>query len=63
MDTQNREEEEEEEWEDDMTSVIEGLLTSEDGVSVGQTLANVAKALENQNKILIKIITHLSNKQ
>jgi hypothetical protein len=61
MDTQIREEEEEE-WEDDMTSVIEGLLTSEDGVSVGQTLANVAKALENQNKILIKIITHLSNK-
>lgn len=61
METQHIEEEEEE-WEDDMTSVIEGLLTSEDGVSVGQTLANVAKALENQNKILIKIITHLSNK-
>lgn len=62
MDPQNREEEEEEWDEEDMASVIEGLLTSEDGMSVGQALANVAKALENQNKILIKIITHLSNK-
>jgi len=61
-------EEDEEDWEGeeeegDMLGVVEGLFTSEDGVPVGQSLANVAKALENQNKILIKIITHLSNKQ
>lgn len=68
-------EEEEEEDEDymeemDMGSMLAPFLTTEEGdnictalVTIGEQLTGLNKHMENQNKILIKIMTQLTKKE
>lgn len=60
-------EEDPEEDEEDLGDLEMGnpfvdLLVSSDGVTVGDSFAEIAKHLETQNKILIKILTALVKK-
>lgn len=55
-------EEDEEEEELEMGNPFVDLLVSSDGVTVGDSFAEIAKHLETQNKILIKILTALVKK-
>jgi hypothetical protein len=69
------EDEDEEEDDDymegmDMGSMFAPFLTTEDGdnvctalVTVGNNLESIHRTLENQNKILIKILSQLSKKE
>jgi len=69
------EEEEEEEDEDymeemDIGSMLAPFLTTEDGdnictalVTIGEQLTGLNKQMENQNKILIKMLSQLSKKE
>ena len=46
----------------DFPSLLMNLLASEEGETVGQSMSKIALALETQNKILIKIVSHLAKK-
>jgi len=46
----------------DFPGLLMNLLASEEGETVGQSMSKIALALETQNKILIKIVSHLSKK-
>ena len=47
----------------DLGSVLEPFLATEDGQTVCTALVTISKHLENQNKILIKILSQLSKKE
>ena len=60
------EEEEEDEEEDfefeegmDLGAVLEPFLATEDGQTIATALVSISKHMENQNKILIKILSHM----
>jgi hypothetical protein len=53
----------EEEMGFDLGSVLEPFLATEDGQTVCTALVTISKHLENQNKILIKILSQLSKKE
>ena len=75
VDMEDPEDDEEEEDEDymeemDMGSMLAPFLTTEDGdnictalVTIGEQLSGLNKHMENQNKILIKIMTQLTKKE
>jgi hypothetical protein len=46
----------------DFPGLLMNLLASEEGETVGQSMSKIALALETQNKILIKIVSHLAKK-
>jgi hypothetical protein len=46
----------------DLGAVLEPFLATEDGQTVCTALVTISKHLENQNKILIKILSQLSKK-
>jgi len=46
----------------DFPGLLMNLLVSEEGETVGQSMSKIALALETQNKILIKIVSHLAKK-
>jgi len=46
----------------DFPGLLMNLLASEEGETVGQSMSKIASALETQNKILIKIVSHLAKK-
>ena len=46
----------------DFPGMLMNLLASEEGETVGQSMSKIALALETQNKILIKIVSHLAKK-
>ena len=46
----------------DFPGLLMNLLASEEGETVGQSRSKIALALETQNKILIKIVSHLAKK-
>jgi len=46
----------------DFPGLLMNLLASEEGETVGQSISKIALALETQNKILIKIVSHLAKK-
>ena len=46
----------------DLGAVLEPFLATEDGQTICTALVTISKHLENQNKILIKILTQLSKK-
>jgi hypothetical protein len=50
---------EEEDEEMDFGGFLANLLVSEEGESVGVTLAKIAQHMEMQNKLLVKLVTHL----
>jgi hypothetical protein len=52
----------EEEMGFDLGAVLEPFLATEDGQTVCTALVTISKHLENQNKILIKILSQLSKK-
>lgn len=71
-DPEDDEEEEDEDYmeEMDMGSMLAPFLTTEDGdnictalVTIGEQLSGLNKHMENQNKILIKIMTQLTKKE
>ena len=43
----------------DFGGFLANLLVSEEGESVGVTLAKIAQHMEMQNKLLVKLVTHL----
>ena len=53
----------EEEMGFDLGAVLEPFLATEDGQTVCTALVTISKHLENQNKILIKILSQLSKKE
>jgi len=75
IEMEDPEEEEEEDDEDymeemDIGSMLAPFLTTEDGdnictalVTIGEQLTGLNKQMENQNKILIKILSQLSKKE
>jgi hypothetical protein len=46
----------------DLGAVLEPFLATEDGQTICTALVTISKHLENQNKILIKILSQLSKK-
>jgi hypothetical protein len=63
------EEEEDEDYEEgmDVGAMMESLFTTEDGdnvctalVSINQNLETLAKLAETQNKILVKLLSHMT---
>ena len=46
----------------DLGAVLEPFLATEDGQTVCTALVSIAKHMENQNKILIKILSQLSKR-
>lgn len=75
VDMEDPEDDEEEEDEDymeemDMGSMLAPFLTTEDGdnictalVTIGEQLSGLNKHMDNQNKILIKIVSQLTKKE
>ena len=60
----------EEEEEFDMAGVLASMFTTEEGdnvatalVTVGTHLEKMSKLMDTQNKILLKILTHISTKK
>ena len=51
---------EEDEDDEDYHDILGSYLTTEDGHNVATALLSITKAIENQNKILIKILSKLS---
>jgi hypothetical protein len=47
----------------DLGAVLEPFLATEDGQTVCTALVTISKHLENQNKILIKILSQLSKRE
>jgi hypothetical protein len=43
----------------DLGAVLEPFLATEDGQTIATALVSIAKHMENQNKILIKMLTHM----
>ena len=69
VDTEDLEEEEDDEEYMDMGSMLAPFLTTEEGdnictalVTIGEQLTCMNKHMENQNKILIKILSQLNKK-
>jgi hypothetical protein len=65
MDIDLGDEDEEGEYEDeemgfDLTSALEPFLATEDGQTVATALVTIAKHMEMQNKILVKMLSKLS---
>lgn len=54
------EQEEEEEEVVDFGGLLASLMTNEEGENLPTILSKVAKTLETQNKILIKMLTQMS---
>jgi len=53
----------EEEFDDegmDLGAVLEPFLATEDGQTIATALVSISKHMENQNKILIKILSQMS---
>ena len=44
----------------DLGAVLEPFLATEDGQTIATALVSIAKHMENQNKILIKMLTHMT---
>ncbi len=44
----------------DLGAVLEPFLATEDGQTIATALVSISKHMENQNKILIKILTQMS---
>jgi hypothetical protein len=66
------EEEEEDEFDEedmefdegmDLGAVLEPFLATEDGQTIATALVSIAKHMENQNKILIKILSQMKGSQ
>jgi hypothetical protein len=53
------EDEDDEEGDLDFGGLLANLLVSEEGDSVGVSLSKIAQSLEMQNKLLVKLVTHL----
>ena len=47
----------------DLGAVLEPFLATEDGQTICTALVAISKHMENQNKILIKILSQLSKKE
>ena len=45
----------------DLTAVLEPFLATEDGQTICTALVSISKHMENQNKILIKMLTAITN--
>lgn len=65
IDLGEEDEDEEGEYEDDemgfdLTSALEPFLATEDGQTVATALVTIAKHMEMQNKILVKMLSKLS---
>lgn len=61
VETSDEEEESDMEDEDDFQDLLAQLFVSEDGQTVGTSLANICKHMEVQNKLLVKLLTQLKN--
>jgi hypothetical protein len=65
---EDMEEEEDDEFDDDefddegmdLGAVLEPFLATEDGQTIATALVSIAKHMENQNKILIKMLTQMT---
>ena len=44
----------------DLGAVLEPFLATEDGQTIATALVSISKHMENQNKILIKILSQMS---
>ena len=55
----DEEEEDEEELEMFDPQELMDCLRSDEGQTVGDSLALIAKSMETQNKLLVKLVTHL----
>lgn len=44
----------------DLGAILEPFLATEDGQTIATALVSIAKHMENQNKILIKMLTQMS---
>jgi hypothetical protein len=44
----------------DLAAVLEPFLATEDGQTIATALVSISKHMENQNKILIKILSQMS---
>ncbi len=63
MEEEEDEEDEFDEYDDegmDLGAVLEPFLATEDGQTIATALVSIAKHMENQNKILIKILSQMS---
>ena len=47
----------------DLSAILEPFLATEDGQTICTALVSMSKHMENQNKILIKILSQLSKNQ
>jgi len=55
------EEDSDDEEEDDFGDLLVKLMVSEEGQTVGESMAQLSKQMEMQNKLLVKLITQLKN--
>jgi hypothetical protein len=61
FDEEGMEEDEEFDMGMDLTAVLEPFLATEDGQTICTALVSISKHMENQNKILIKMLTAITN--
>ena len=61
IETSDEEDESDMEDDSDFQDLLAQLLVSEEGQTVGTSLANICKHMEVQNKLLVKLITQLKN--
>ena len=62
-DEEDEEDDEFEEYDDDgmdLGAILEPFLATEDGQTIATALVSISKHMENQNKILIKMLTQMS---
>jgi len=55
-------EEDDEEYMMDMGGLLSSVLATEDGDTVCSALVNISRQMEIQNKILIKMLSHMQKK-
>jgi hypothetical protein len=61
IETSDEEDESDMEDDSDFQDLLAQLLVSEEGQTVGSSLATICKHMEVQNKLLVKLITQLKN--